>query len=83
MNNYAISAYALLASMVLYLAVTEVHFFPYLRLRTTILQHWFQRQWFRIYSEPSRPWNRYTTYRNSNRLARQLIKEIQEKQRKE
>ena len=83
MNNYAVSAYALLASLVLYLTVTEAHFFPYMDLRVTLLRHWFQRQWFRIYAEPSRPWNRYTIRRNSNRLARQLMKEIQEQQRKE
>ena len=83
MSSYIISAYALLASLVLYLAVTEVHFFPYLDLRATLLRHWFQRQWFSFYAEPSRPWNRYTIRRNSDRLARQLMKEIQEHQRKE
>jgi hypothetical protein len=83
MNNYIVSAYAILASLLLYLAVTEVHFFPYVGLRSMLLRQWFQRQWFLIWAEPSRPWNRLAIKRNSNRLAKQLMKEIKEQQSKE
>jgi len=82
MNNYIVSAYALIVALILYLSVTETHFFPYVWLRSLLLRQWFQRRWFCLWAEPSRPWNRVAIYRNSNRLARQLMKEIQEREGK-
>jgi hypothetical protein len=59
-----------------YAVVVDENVFPWLVLQAKLLRVWAERQWYRLRYHPDSPWVRYEIKRNSDRLAREIMKEI-------
>jgi hypothetical protein len=65
-----------IGACIVYAVVVDENVFPWLVLQSKLLRVWAERQWFRLRYHPDSPWVRYEMKRNSDRLAREIMKEI-------
>ena len=78
MSTATLTWFVIGACLVYAVAVDE-NVFPWLVLQSKLLRVWVERQWYRIRYHPDTPWVRYEMKRNSEKLAREIIKEIQKR----
>jgi hypothetical protein len=64
-----------IGACIVYAVVVDENVFPWLVLQSKLLKVWAERQWFRLRYNPDSPWVRYEIKRNADRLAREIIKE--------
>ena len=64
-----------IGACVVYAVVVDENVFPWLVLQSKLLKVWAERQWFRLRYHPDSPWIRYEIKRNTDRLAREIMKE--------
>ena len=74
MNLVTLTWFTIGACIVYAVAVDE-NVFPWLVLQSKLLKVWVERQWFRLRYHPDSPWIRYEIKRNADRLAREIMKE--------
>jgi hypothetical protein len=65
-----------IGACLVYAVVVDENVFPWLVLQSKLLKVWAERQWYRLRYHPDSPWVRYEIKRNSDRLAREIMKEI-------
>jgi hypothetical protein len=68
-----------IGACLVYAVAVDENVFPWLVLQSKLLRVWVERQWYRIRYHPDTPWVRYEMKRNSEKLAREIIKEIQKR----
>jgi hypothetical protein len=78
MSTATLTWFVIGACLVYAVAVDE-NVFPWLVLQSKLLRVWMERQWYRIRYHPDTPWVRYEMKRNSEKLAREIIKETQKR----
>jgi hypothetical protein len=66
-----------IGACLVYAVAVDENVFPWLVLQSKLLRVWTERQWYRIRYHPDSPWVRYEMKRNSEKLAREIIKEIE------
>lgn len=76
MNLVAITWFTI-AACITYAVAVDANVYPWLVLQTKLARIWVERLWYRIRYHPDSPWVRYEMKRNSEKLAREIIKEIQ------
>jgi hypothetical protein len=59
-----------------YAVAVDANVYTWLVLQTKIAKVWAERQWFRLRYHPDSPWIRYEIKRNSERIAKEIQKEI-------
>jgi hypothetical protein len=65
-----------IGACIVYAVVVDENVFPWLVLQSKLLKVWLERQWYRLRYNPDSPWVRYEIKRNSEKLAREIMKEI-------
>jgi hypothetical protein len=65
-----------IGACIVYAVVVDENVFPWLVLQSKLLKVWLERQWYRLRYNPDSPWVRYEIKRNSDKLAREIMKEI-------
>jgi hypothetical protein len=68
-----------IGACLVYAVAVDENVFPWLVLQSKLLRVWVERQWYRIRYHPDTPWVRYEMKRNSEKLAREIIKELQKR----
>ena len=58
-----------------YLVSQDANVIEWLILQSRVFRIWLERQWFKIRYNPDSPWVRYEIYRNAEKLAREIMKE--------
>jgi hypothetical protein len=66
-----------IGACLVYAVAVDENVFPWLVLQSKLLKVWAERQWYRVRYHPESPWVRYEMKRNSEKLAREIIKELQ------
>lgn len=64
-----------LGAFLVYIVSQDANVYDWLVLKSRHFWVWFQRQWFRIRHHPDSPLVRFEIKRNSERLAREILKE--------
>ena len=64
-----------IGACLVYAVAVDENVWTWLVLQSKLVRIWAERQWFRIRYNPDTPWVRYEMKRNADRLARELIKE--------
>ena len=64
-----------IGACLIYAVVVDANVYHWLVLQSKLLKVWAERQWFRIRYHPDSPWIRYSIKRNADRLAREIMKE--------
>ena len=65
-----------IGACIVYAVAVDENVFPWLVLQSKLLKVWLERQWYRLRYNPDSPWVRYEIKRNSDKLAREIMKEI-------
>jgi hypothetical protein len=65
-----------IGACIVYAVAVDENVFPWLVLQSKMARVWAERLWFRIRYHPDTPWVRYEMKRNSEKLAREIMKEI-------
>jgi hypothetical protein len=73
--NLATLTWFTIGACIVYAVVVDENVFPWLVLQSKLLKVWAERQWFRLRYHPDSPWIRYEIKRNSEKLAREIMKE--------
>jgi hypothetical protein len=68
-----------IGACIVYAVVVDENVFPWLVLQSKLLTLWVERQWYRVRYHPDSPWVRYGIKRNSEKLAREILKEIEKR----
>ncbi len=68
-----------IGACIVYAVVVDENVFPWLVLQSKLLMVWAERQWYRVRYHPDSPWVRYEIKRNADRLAREILKEIEKR----
>ena len=68
-----------IGACIVYAVVVDENVFPWLVLQSKLLTVWVERQWYRVRYHPDSPWVRYEIKRNSEKLAREILKEIEKR----
>ena len=58
-----------------YAVAVDENVFPWLVLQSKTAKIWLERQWYRVRYHPDSPWVRYEITRNSEKIAREIMKE--------
>jgi hypothetical protein len=74
--NLATLTWFTIGACLVYAVAVDENVFPWLVLQVKLLKVWAERQWFRLRYNPDSPWVRYEIKRNSEKLAREIMKEI-------
>lgn len=74
MSTATLTWFVIGACLVYAVAVDE-NVYHWLVLQTKLAKVWAERQWFRLRYHPDSPWVRYEIKRNSERIAREIMKE--------
>ena len=64
-----------LGAVLVYIVAQDPNVYTWLVLLSKNANIWVRRRWFMFWYNPSSPWIRYKTYRNAARIAREIIKE--------
>ncbi len=70
-----------IGACIVYAVAVDENVYPWLVLQSKLLRVWAERQWYRIRYHPDTPWMRYEMKRNSEKLAREILKEINKKKK--
>jgi hypothetical protein len=73
--NLATLTWFTIAACIVYAVVVDENVFPWLVLQSKLLKVWLERQWYLLRYNPDSPWVRYEIKRNSEKLAREIMKE--------
>jgi len=65
-----------IGACIVYAVAVDENVFPWLVLQSKLLEVWLERQWYRLRYNPDSPWVRFEIKRNSDKLAREIMKEI-------
>ena len=65
-----------IGACIVYAVAVDENVFPWLVLQSKLLKVWLERQWYRLRYNPDSPWVRFEIKRNSDKLAREIMKEI-------
>ena len=68
-----------IGACIVYAVVVDENVFPWLVLQSKLLTVWVERQWYRVRYHPDSPWVRYEIKRTSEKLAREILKEIEKR----
>ena len=77
--NPALILWLTLIGFLAYVFTVEPLFFDYLMIQVLRLTVFFHRCWVMFLIHPDSPWVQYQLTRNSNRIATQLLDEINER----
>ena len=77
MNSSSV-AWLTLAACLAYVVAIDANVLTALHLLVRVAKVWLQRQWFLVRYNPGSPWVRYAIDQNSKKLAKQLMKEIED-----
>ena len=66
-------------AVVAYFIVTDESVAAAFYYMTRLVKSYAQRQWWWIKNNPRTPWAKYQMWRRSNQLAKELMKELQSK----
>ena len=77
MMSPATLTWFVIGACLVYAVAVDENVFPWLVLQSKLLKVWAERQWYRVRYHPESPWVRYEMKRNSEKLAREIIKELQ------
>jgi len=67
-----------LVACLAYIVAIDANVLTGLYLASKVIKIWLQRQWFLVRYNPGSPWVRYAIKRNSEKLAKQLMKEMED-----
>jgi hypothetical protein len=73
--NIATLTWFTMGACIIYAVVVDENVFPWLVLQSKLLKIWVERQWFRLRYHPDSLWVRYEIKRNSEKIAREIMKE--------
>jgi hypothetical protein len=73
--NLATLTWFTIAACIIYAVAVDANVYHWLVLQAKLLRVWAERQWFRLRYHPDSPWIRYSIKRNADRLAREIMKE--------
>ena len=73
--NIATLTWFVVGACIVYVVAVDANVYPWLILQSKSLWIWAERQWFRLRYHPDSPWIRYEIKRNADRLAREIMKE--------
>lgn len=77
--NLAMWVWLTLGVVLVYISAVDENAVTWLVLLSKSAGVWVQRRWFLIRYDPDSPWVRWTIDRNSRRIAKELLKEQQNK----
>jgi hypothetical protein len=77
--NLAAFTWLTLGALLVYIVVQDPGVYEWMVLQSKLLGIWFQRKWFLIRYNPDSPWVRWEIRRNSERIAKELTKEYENK----
>ena len=69
----------LIGACIVYAVAVDENVFPWMVLQAKSLRIWVERQWYRVRYHPDSPWIRYEMKRNADKMARELLKEIEKR----
>lgn len=67
----------LIGACIVYAVAVDENVFTWMVLQSKALKIWIERQWFRIRYNPDSPWVRYEIKRNADKMAREIMKEFE------
>jgi hypothetical protein len=77
--NLATFTWWVIGACVVYAVAVDENVYPWLLLQTKLMGIRLERLWYKVRYHPDSPWVRYETKRNSEKLAREIIKELQKR----
>lgn len=66
-----------IGACLVYAVAVDPYVYPWLVLQTKRLKMEAERAWFMVRYNPDTPWVRYEIKRNADRMAREIMKEIE------
>ena len=75
----SVMVWVTVAASLLFIVVSEPEVLDWLTLVSKVIGIWARRQWFLIRYNPDTPWMRYEMDRSSRKIAKQLMKERDER----
>ena len=69
-----------IGGILLFVVLEDPKIFQWLVLVSKIANLWIERQWFKIKNHPDTPWVQYQIKRNSDKIAKQLMEELNGKE---
>ena len=68
-----------IGGILLFVILEDPKVYPWLVLLSKIANLWIEQQWFKIKNHPDTPWVRYAIKRNADKIAKQLMDELNAK----
>jgi hypothetical protein len=65
-----------IGGILLFVVLEDPKIFQWLVLVSKIANLWIERQWFKIKNHPDTPWVQYQIKRNADKIAKQLMEEL-------
>lgn len=75
--NLATLTWFVIGACIIYAVTVDPYVYPWLVLQTKRVQLGLERTWFMIRFNPDSPWVRYEVKRNADKMAREIMKEIE------
>jgi hypothetical protein len=69
-----------IGGILLFVVLEDPKIFQWLVLVSKIANLWIERQWFKIKNHPDTPWVQYQIKRNADKIAKQLMEELNGKE---
>ena len=66
-----------IGAVLVYVVAQDGNVYDWLVLQSKVIKVWTERQWYKLRYHPESPWVRYEMKRNSERIAREIMKEIE------
>ena len=66
-----------IGAILVYVVAQDGNVYDWLVLQSKVIKVWTERQWYKLRYHPESPWVRYEMKRNSERIAREIMKEIE------
>ena len=64
-----------IGACLVYVVVVDANVFDFLVLQSKLLRLEIEKAWFRVRYHPDSPWVQYAIRKNADRMAREIIKE--------
>jgi hypothetical protein len=68
-----------IGGILLFVILEDPKVYHWLVLLSKIANLWIEQQWFKIKNHPDTPWVRYAIKRNADKIAKQLMDELNAK----
>jgi hypothetical protein len=68
-----------IGGILLFVILEDPKVYHWLVLLSKIANLWVEQQWFKIKNHPDTPWVRYAIKRNADKIAKQLMEELNAK----